>query len=87
MATEIVQDAPVRLQLNSTVETSIKVDNFGEWLNSLSHFQGSPGGVLCCKSFCSKVITVRSLSSRSGDDGQDFIIDLGVDLFNDVGTI
>ena len=78
--------APIRLQFCNTVETSINIDDFLGWMSSGGR-PSSPDdlqGEFVTKSVCSKIIRIRAPLGADGEGGEDYSIDLGINLYNDV---
>ena len=91
MEENIVVEAPVLVQQRNTVETTIKIDNFVEWISSITEYvdaqaqsMSRPQPLFICKSVCSKIIPVRAPLGPNGEGGEDYCFDLGIDLYNDV---
>ena len=87
-------EAPVLVQQRNTVETTIKIDNFVEWISSITEYvdaqaqsMSRPQPLFICKSVCSKIIPVRAPLGPNGEGGEDYCFDLGIDLYNDVSLV
>ena len=78
--------APIRLQFCNTMETSINIDDFVGWMSSGGGRPSSPNpqGEFVTKSVCSKIIRIRAPLGANGEGGEDYSIDLGINLYNDV---
>ena len=83
--------APIRLQFCNTMETSINIDDFVGWMSSgngggrqASSPDNPQQGEFVTKSVCSKIIRIRAPLEANGEGGEDYSIDLGINLYNDV---
>ena len=64
------------------------IDDFVGWMSSGGGGRpGSPNpqtGEFVTKSVCSKIIRIRAPLGANGEGGEDYSIDLGINLYNDV---
>ena len=63
------------------------IDDFVGWMSSGGGRPSSPDnlqGEFVTKSVCSKIIRIRAPLGANGEGGEDYSIDLGINLYNDV---